>query len=66
MKVIDDFISNTSLHGWSFFGAHNGSAVQKVFWFLVLVASFSFSANLIKDSTETFLNTQTIISLEDR
>ena len=66
MKVIDDFISNTSLHGWSFFGAHNGSAVQKVFWFLVLVAAFSFSASLIKDSTETFLNTQTIISLEDR
>ena len=66
MKVIDDFVSNTSLHGWSFFGAHNGSAVQKVFWFLVLAASFTFSANLIKDSTERFLDTFTITSLEDR
>ena len=66
MKVIDDFISNTSLHGWSFFGAHNGSAFQKVFWFLVLVGSFSFSAYLIKESTERFMDTFTIISLEDR
>ena len=66
MKVIDDFVSNTTFHGLSFFGALNGSAFQKVFWFLVLAASFTFSARLIQESTERFLDTYTIISLEDR
>ena len=66
MKVFDDFVSNTSLHGWGFFGAHNTSSAQKIFWAFVLLSSFLLSGLLIKENTMLFINSFTIINLEDR
>lgn len=66
MKVFEDFVSNTSLHGWSFFGAHNTSTAHKIFWAIVLFTSFVISGILIKDNTVSFINSFTIINLEDR
>ena len=66
MKVFHDFVSNTSMHGWGFFGASNGSYIQKIFWFFVILTSFIFSGWLIKENTITFMTSFTIINLEDR
>ena len=66
MKIANDFVTNTSMHGWSFFGAPQSSTYQKLFWFLVLIISFACSGYLIKENTVIFMTSFTIINLEDR
>ena len=66
MKVFNDFVTNTSLHGWSFFGSPNGSTAQKLFWFVVLTGSFFAAGYFIRLNVLIFANTYTIINIEDR
>ena len=66
MKVFNDFVANTSLHGWSFFGSPNGSYAQKIFWFAVLTGSFFAAGYFIRLNVIIFLNSYTIINIEDR
>ena len=66
MKVFNDFVSNTSMHGWSFFGSPTGSRVQRLFWFLILITAFGCSGFLLTHSIITFLTSYTIINIKDR
>ena len=66
MKVFNDFITNTSLHGWSFFGSPTGSTFQKIFWFAVLSGSFFAAGYFIILNVNIFLSTYIIINIEDR
>ena len=66
MKVFNDFVTNTSLHGWSFFGSPTGSTFQKIFWFAVLSGSFFAAGYFIILNVNIFLSTYIIINIEDR
>ena len=66
MKVFYDFVTNTSLHGWSFFGSSNSSVAKKLFWFAVLSGSFFAAGYFIRLNILSFVNSYTIIKIEDR
>ena len=66
MKVFNDFVTNTSLHGWSFFGSTKTSTAQKIFWFTVLLGSFFAAGYFIKTNVVIFVNTYTMINIDDR
>ena len=66
MKVFNDFVSNTSMHGWSFFGSPNGSRTQKLFWLIVLISVIVFGGYLLSNSIMIYMASYTIINVKDR
>ena len=68
MKIANDFVNNTSMHGCSFFGAPHSSSYlfKKLFWFIVVIFSLSLSGYLIYANTKSFMNTFTTISTNDK
>ena len=52
--------------GWSYFGAPQASYFKKLFWLLVILASFSVSLWLIHFQAEVYLLSYTKINIEDR
>ena len=65
MSWYHHFFSKTSLHGWSHLG-DGGSMFKKMFWFLVLISSYLFCGCLIKEMTEMFLSSSTVLKVKDR
>ncbi|KAL1508957.1 hypothetical protein ABEB36_003770 [Hypothenemus hampei] len=63
-QYLNNFSKNTSIHGMQYVGNTKISKLERLMWFIIAFAAFSFSYGFLKSNLEHYFANPTVVTME--